>query len=293
MVRERFRAMGTTVELLLDARDGGPARAATAAARAEFARLEALLSRFLPDSELSRLNRARRMRVGPDLLRVVQAALGLRRRTGGRFDPTVGAAVAAAGYDRSWEEVRDDPAPAAAPALPAPPGAVALDATAGWIALGPGAVLDLGAIAKGDAADRACALLGRAGPCLVSAGGDIAVSGPRADGGPWDVAVAHGGGTLTLALAGGGLATSGVDRRRWRRGGAEAHHEIDPAAGRPARTDLLRATAVAPTAAEADALATALLVAGQDAAAGLAARWAVPAALVARDGTLTLAGGLA
>ena len=290
MVRERFRAMGTTIELLIDAGDGPVTRAATAAAREEFARLEALLSRFLPDSELSRLNRARRMRVGPDLLRVVQAALRLRRRTGGRFDPTVGAAVAAAGYDRTWEEVADDPRPpAAAPAR----GAVALYAAAGWIALGPGAVLDLGAIAKGDAADRACALMAAAGPCLVSAGGDVAVSGPRAGGGAWDVAVAHGGGSLTLGLSRGGLATSGVDRRRWRRGGADAHHEIDPASGRPADTDLLRATAVAATAAEADALATALLVAGRDGAAGLAGRWGVPAALVARDGTLTTAGGLA
>jgi thiamine biosynthesis lipoprotein len=290
MVRDRFGAMGTTVELLLDAPDGRLARAAAAAARAEFARLEALLSRFLPDSELSRLNRARRMRVGPDLLRVAGSALRLRRRTGGRFDPTVGAAVAAIGYDRTWEDVADDPRPPG----PAPAGgSVALDAEAGWIALGPGAVLDLGAIAKGDAADRACGLLAQAGPCLVSAGGDIAVSGPRADGGAWDVGVAHAGGTLTLALRRGGLATSGVDRRRWRRGGAAVHHEIDPASRRPAATDLLRATAVAATAAEADALATALLVAGRAGAAGLAGRWGVPAALVARDGTLTTAGGLA
>jgi thiamine biosynthesis lipoprotein len=119
------------------------------------------------------------------------------------------------------------------------------------------------------------------------------VSGPRADGGAWDVGVAHGGGTLTLALRRGGVATSGVDRRRWRRGGVAVHHEIDPATRRPAATDLLRATAVAATAAEADALATALLVAGGDGAAGLADRWKVPAALVARDGTLTTAGGLA
>jgi thiamine biosynthesis lipoprotein len=287
-VRDRFGAMGTTVEVVLDAPDGPPARAAIAAVRAEFARLEDVLSRFRPGSEVSRLNRVRRMRVGPDLLRVVQAALRMRRRTGGRFDPTVGAAVAAAGYDRTWEEVADDPRPPArAPAR----GAVVVDARASWIALGPGAVLDLGAIAKGDAADRACALLAAAGPCLVSAGGDVAVSGPRADGGPWDVGVAHGAGTLTLALWSGGLATSGVDRRRWRRAGAEAHHEIDPATGRPAATCLLRATAVAATAAEADALATGLLVAGGDAA-DLAGRWGVPAALVARDGTLTIAGGL-
>ena len=289
MVRESFAAMGTTIELLVDVPDGPPARGAMAAARAEFARLEALLSRFRPGSELSALNRARRMRVGPDLLRVVSAALALRRRTGGRFDPTVGRAVTASGYDRTFSELRDDPRPPAA-ARPAG-GTVALDAGAGWIALGDGVDLDLGAIAKGDAADRGCALMAGAGPCLVSAGGDLAVRGPRPDG-PWAVAIATADGPLTLALERGGLATSGTDRRRWNRGGRVAHHAIDPGHGRAATTDLVRATAVAVTAAEADALATALLVAGSPEAGRLADRWGVPAALVGEDGGLELAGGL-
>jgi thiamine biosynthesis lipoprotein len=229
------------------------------------------------------------MRVGPDLLRVVSAALALRRRTDGRFDPTVGRAVRAGGYDRTFRELRDDPRPAHG-ALPAG-GTVALDAGAGWIALGEGVDLDLGAIAKGDAADRACALMAGAGPCLVSAGGDLAVSGPRPDG-PWAVAIATADGPLTLALERGGLATSGTDRRWWSRGGRVAHHAIDPRRGRSAATDLVRATAVAATAAEADARATALLVAGSGAGGRLADRWGVPAALVGEDGGLVLAGGL-
>ena len=116
MVRERFRAMGTSMEMLLDAPESPSARAALAAAREEIERLEALLSRFRPDSELSRLNRDRRMRIGPDLGRVLAAGLRLRRRTGGRFDPTVGRAVAAAGYDRSFALIEGDPGPAQAPA---------------------------------------------------------------------------------------------------------------------------------------------------------------------------------
>jgi thiamine biosynthesis lipoprotein len=288
-VRERFAAMGTTVVVLLEAEDGPRPRAALAAARAEFARLEAVLSRFQPGSELSRLNRARRLRAGPDLARVVGRALELRRRTGGRFDPTVGRAVRACGYDRTFADVpRDDPRPLPAPGLAG--GAVALDGD-GWIALGPGADLDLGAIAKGDAADRACAIAARAGACLVNAGGDIAVSGPRADG-PWPIAVPAPGPDLVLHLERGALATSGTDRRRWRRGGLPAHHAIAPATGLPSPTDLVRATAVAATCAEADALATALLVAGADEAARLAADWGVPAALVAQDGGVRLAGGL-
>ena len=283
--------MGTDVELILDAPESPRAAAALAAALAEIDRLEGLLSRFRPDSELSALNRDRRARVGPDLLRVTALALAARRRTGGRFDPTVGRAVRACGYDATFEEVdRDDPrpAPAAAPAA----GAVVLDEAGGWVALGPGVDLDLGAIAKGDAADRACALLSAVGPCLVNAGGDLRVSGPRADGSPWPVALRSGAGPFTLVLGSGALATSGVDRRRWRRGGRDMHHAIAPGRGLPADTDLLRASAVAATCAEADALATALLVAGLSAGRRLADRWSVPAALLAADGTLHLAGGL-
>ena len=127
--------------------------------------------------------------------------------------------------------------------------------------LGPGIDVDLGAIAKGDAADRACALVAAAGPCLVNAGGDVVVSGPRRDG-PWPIAIATHGGEIVLNLVRGALATSGIDRRRWTRAGRTVHHAIDPRTGASAPTDLIRATAVAPTGAEADAIATALLVAG-------------------------------
>jgi FAD:protein FMN transferase len=289
MLRERFAAMGTTAEILLEAPDGRTARGAVARARDELMRLESLLSRFRTDSELSRLNRLRYLRAGPDLARLVRMALDLRRRTGGRFDPTVGRVVAACGYDRTFDEIDcDDPRP-----LP-PGGAVqgtVLLGGDGWIGLGPGADLDLGAIAKGDAADRACAIAGEAGPCLVSVGGDIAVSAPRSEG-PWPVGIDAPGGAIVLDLRRGALATSGTDRRRWSRDGREAHHAIAPATGLPAATDLVRATAVAATCAEADALATALLVAGAAEAARLADEWGVPAALVSRDGRLRLGGGL-
>ena len=291
MIRERFRAMGTSMEILLDAPEGPGARAAVAAGRAEIDRLEGVMSRFRPDSDLSRLNARRRGRVGPDLMRVLLAALDLRRRTGGRFDPTVGRAVRAAGYDRDFAEVAGaDPRPAGRPA-PAG-GTVAVDRASGGVLLGPGVDLDLGAIAKGDAADRACALVAHEGPCLVNAGGDVVVSGPRPDGG-WPVALAAADGELVLDLASGALATSGVDRRRWERAGRPVHHAMDPRTGASAPTDLVRATVAAPTGAEADAIATALLVAGADEARRLADAWSVPAALVSADGATTLAGGLA
>jgi thiamine biosynthesis lipoprotein len=86
----------------------------------------------------------------------------------------------------------------------------------------------------------------------------------------------------------GGIATSGRDRRRWRRGGADQHHLIDPATGRPARTDLLRVTAVGADAVEAEVLATTLFLGGRDQA--IAAN--VPAVLVTDDGRTLRTGGL-
>ena len=230
--------MGTAVELLVEAAPGRTCRAALDAAEAEIRRVEARLSRFRPDSELSALNRRGRLAAGPELMRVTELALAARERTGGRFDPTVHDAVAAAGYDRSFELV-----PAMAEGGPeAPPpgcgGEVRVDRRAGEIVLGPGVRLDLGGIGKGYAADRAASLLARAGPCLVNAGGDLAVAGrPRDE--PWPVAVEVPDGALTLGLREGGMATSGRDRRRWWRCGEERHHLIDPARGRPAASDLL------------------------------------------------------
>ena len=100
MLRHHFKAMGTEIELLLEA-DGD--NSPLFQAEDEFRRLESLLSRFQPDSELSRLNRAGELSVGPELLELAELAVAARERTAGRFDPTVHDAVCAAGYDRSFE----------------------------------------------------------------------------------------------------------------------------------------------------------------------------------------------
>jgi len=271
MLRHAFRAMGTEVELLLDAEPGEPSERALAAAEAEFERLEAVMSRFRPESELSSLNREGSLEASPDLLRVVELALEARERTGGRFDPTVHDAVVAAGYDRTFEELAED-APSSPPATPC---GGALEVDGGTIRLAPGVRLDLGGIGKGYAVDRACELLAIAGPCLVNAGGDLAVRG-----GAWPVGVTE---DVTLALSRGGIATSGRDRRRWRKGGRECHHLIDPLTGRSAETDLLRVTVVGASAAEAEVLAKAVFL-GADVDA--------PRVLVTSDGRAILAGGL-
>jgi thiamine biosynthesis lipoprotein len=239
MKRHAFHAMGTEIEVL---GDGG-----FELAEQEFHRLEALLTRFRPESELSQLNREGAIDASPDLLRVVTLALDARERTDGRFDPTVHDALVAAGYDRTFAEVGDGE-------LGAPVscgGDVRIHGRR--IELGDGIRLDLGGIGKGYAAERAAELLAPSGPCLVNAGGDIAVRG-----GPWRVGVEG----TTLELADGGLATSGRDRRHWLRGGREQHHLIDPRTGAPAATELLRVTVVAEDAVEAEVQAKNVFLGG-------------------------------
>ena len=290
MRRLRFRAMGTDVELISDGAAEAESWEALEAAEREIRRLEGLLSRFLPDSELSRLNREGAIVAGPELVEVVTLALAGRESTGGRFDPTVHDAVVAAGYDRSFD-LMDRDGPGEAPPGPlACGGRLSVDRAAREIRLEPGARLDLGGIAKGYSADRVSDLLRAAGPCLVNVGGDLAVRGVPRDG-TWAVGVETSDGTMSLSLESGAMATSGRDRRRWTRGGADLHHVIDPRTARPAATDLLRATVVSSSAAWAEVLATAFLVAGCDAAGREAEVLGVPCVLVREDATLC-AGGL-
>jgi thiamine biosynthesis lipoprotein len=276
--------MGTEIELFVDTQaPDGPMDEA----EREFRRLELILSRFLPDSELSRLNRARVMRVGPELAELVPLAIAARTRTNGRFDPTVHNAVVSAGYDRTFELVpgRCSRPPRVAPA----PCSGDVEIHGDVVVIEAGFALDLGGIAKGWAADRACAILASAGPALVDAGGDLVGVGRT-----WPIGIPVPAQDLTLGLRDGALATSGRDRRRWTCNGHEAHHVIDPATGEPADGDVLTVTVAARTAAEAEVLATALFLSGEaERAAREADADAVPAVIVARDGRALLAGGLA
>jgi len=280
METRRFRAMGTDIEFLVDAAEAGEA---LAAAEEEFHRLEAILSRFRPESELSRLNDLGSLEAGPELREVVALALEAREKTGGRFDPTVHDAVVSTGYDRSFELVAPDgEAPSTGSSCG---GAVSVEGFR--IELGAQVRLDFGGIGKGYAAVRAARLLCAAGPALVNAGGDVAVHG-----GTWPVGVETADGCLTLELSAGALATSGRDRRRWRRNGRELHHLIDPKTGTSSDSDLLRLTVVASDAVEAEVWAKALYLQGEERALREADELGLLCVLVTADGRTRLAGGL-
>jgi len=177
--RLEFRAVGTTCAAAVTA--GPRARRALAAARDEVSACEAALSRFDPASDLSRLNASAGAwtRVDRRLVEALRLALRAREDTGGLFDPTVLPALAAAGYDRSFEQLVER-APRRAAGWRA--GAlIELDEEAGCARLEPGAAVDLGGIGKGYAAMRAVDAMRDVWPtlpgALVDLGGDLALHG--------------------------------------------------------------------------------------------------------------------
>lgn len=280
--------------LVVTDRDAGPAGAARllAGAWAHVDTLEARWSRFRPDSEVSVLNRhgGAPVAVSPATLALVRHALAAWELTDGRFDPTVGTAVVALGYDRDFDEVaRAVPAaPGAATARPAPgPEGIDVDPEAGTVTLPPGVCFDPGGIGKGLAADLVAEALVGAGAvgALVNLGGDLrAVGEPPAPEG-WAVSlpdpVRADRELARFALPHGAVATSSRLRRRWRTASGPVHHLLDPATGRPAAGDTVAVSVVADRAWRAEALATALFLAGPG---GIDGHPGSPAVVVTIDG---------
>jgi thiamine biosynthesis lipoprotein len=235
-----------------------------------FEEWEQVLSRFRYDSELTHLNQTHEqpVPVSETLWEVFQAARKAAQMTDGLVTPTLLDAIIEAGYDRPFSVLPHQTMFIPAPCITAsqPLTAIRVNDSARTITLPLDISLDFGGIAKGWAAHQAMQRLQDEGPTLVNAGGDIAISGPRADGNPWQIGVMdpfHRDKEIeTLYLNACGIATSGKDRRRWTRNGILQHHIIDPGTDQPAETDLLTVTVIAPNAMEAEAAAKAVFILG-------------------------------
>lgn len=276
MKRLAFRAMGSRMLVVVDS-DDPLADRTLGRAPGWLEAWEKTLSRFREASELSRLNRGqgRVIRVSLRLWAALRMALRAARMSEGLVTPTVLPALEAAGYARSFDSIagrsgRSAEDGSAGEQAPPPPSAdwrrIECDPATRTVRLPAGVRIDLGGTAKGWVAERIARRLAALGPVLVDAGGDVVVSGPRSDGGPWPVAVSD---PLEpdrelelLMVSRGGVATSGREYRRWRHDGVWRHHIVDPRTGRPAETDVLTATVVAPTAVEAEVAAKVALILG-------------------------------
>lgn len=279
MTERTFTAMGTDVRIVVEdrSRPGGPSdEVVLDEARASVDAVDRTLSRFRPESELSRLNRDPRTIVpcSPLLRDAVRAALWAARRSGGLVDPTLAGALRDAGYARDRADAVPADLRAALAAAPAPR-AARPDPTARWRRVGflggaivrpPGVALETGGSTKGLVADRLAERLRAYGRVAVDCGGDIRVGGARVAAAPFALEVRHpvtGASLAGLELAAGAVATSGIDVNLWRRAdGSFAHHLLDPATGAPAWTGVVGATAFAPTALEAEVLAKMALLRG-------------------------------
>lgn len=306
MQRLEFRAMGSRILVVLDLETPN-AHDYLGPVPGWFATWEQHLSRFRADSELNQLNQSNgtAVSVSPVLWDVLQQALCAAQQSEGLVTPTLLDALEVAGYDRSFgtwplagatdahlNNANDTQVQSSVTAIAETFldwHAIECDPVTATVRLPVGMRLDLGGTGKGWAAEQAMQRLAVYGPVLVDAGGDIAVSGCCADGSPWPIGVAdptHPERQLELLLLpDGGVATSGRDYRRWQMNGSWQHHILDPRTGRPAVTDLLSATVIAPTVTAAEAAAKVALILGSDAAlAWLDARPSLAGLLVREDG---------
>ncbi len=253
----------------------GPAEKAVNAAFDRIAEIDARMSANRTDSEVARINAAAGREpvvVSPDTWSVIEKALEISRLGDGRFDLTVGPLV------KLWGIGTDDAR------IPSPAEIAVALALVGWrdvvltaadrsvFLRRPGMAIDLGAIAKGYAADEVVAVLSANGvkASVVDLGGNVLTSGAKPDGSPWriglqdpDPAVPRGSHIGQLEFRGSrAVVTSGTYERYFERDGVRYHHILDTATGRPVQNGLVAVTIVTGRSIVADGYSTLVFASG-------------------------------
>lgn len=291
----RFASMGCPCSIQVEHADTATAQAAIAAAVAEVARLDRKYSHYREDSLLADWCRTagsgRALELDEESAALFDLAALLHTQSGGMFDITAGALT------RLWD----------APAAELPEAGAIADALArsGWRHLEwqrprlrlqlAGLRLDLGGLVKEYAADRAAEVL-RAngiGAGVVELGGDVRVLGAHLDGSPWQVGIRHPrapGALASIALADGGLATSGDYERVRVVAGRRYGHVVDPRSGWPVAS-FASVSVRAPSCVAAGAAATLAMLLGVEAGGAYLEELGLPHLTVAADGGI--AGDLA
>ncbi|HUW65811.1 MAG TPA: FAD:protein FMN transferase [Spirochaetia bacterium] len=244
-----------------------------------FSYVEGKLSRFLPDSELSRLNHSNGLSFSSSALlsQVLASASSLYKETDGLFNPYLGTTLSGLGYDRSFDQLStvkecmsvNEPAPSKLREQIIEP--MAMNPFMPCITLLPGVSVDLGGIAKGWSAQMMRSWLRDDGVMsgLIDAGGDIVVWGEAGQSG-WDLVIADPfypeQNIVILKLKReAAIATSSTLKRRWTdRYNRLCHHIIDPATRQPSQSDLVQATILADDLTVAEVYAKCLLILGSE-----------------------------
>ena len=288
--------MGTVVSIRLVGCSRASAEERTRRALAWFTHVENTCSRFIPDSELRRVcaTVGTFVSLSDVLFELLQFSLASSAATDGAFDPTVGAAMVAHGFNREWKyghrTTFGDTIPERGTWRD-----LELDINARALRLARPLLLDLGAVAKGLALDLAARDLADIGHFAIDAGGDVVVAGHNGDGLPWSVGIRHpripGQLLTTLQLSGCAVCTSGDYEKRTDDG--DGHHLLDPRMASVSATGVISATVVAEHAMVADGLSTAAFVLGPHDGCEFLEREGVQGMLVASDGVRHFTSGMA
>jgi thiamine biosynthesis lipoprotein len=267
--REARLLLGTVIEITIGHPDEAVAREAAARAFAEIERVDALLSSHDPGSEVGRLNAEgapEATAVSAEVFALLERAARTTSLSGGAFDVTIGPVMDLWKFDEGGRVPAGDEITAALAAVGT--GKLQLDPAQRSVRfLSPGMKIDLGAIGKGYAVDRAVQVLRDAGikGAIVDAGGDLRLLGSRPGKDFWRIGVRHPREAsrllLNLELIDTAIVTSGDYERFFMAGDDRYHHLIDPRTGYPA-AQCQSVTVIAPEAADADAYATAAFVLG-------------------------------
>lgn len=270
---EQFFAMDTIMTVNVLDENG---EAAVQAARAEIDRLEQMLSRTREDSVIALLNThagdGSALAVEPELGALLRFAQSVSQDLPGCFDITIAPVMDAWGFTREERHVPDPDTLADTLALVDWRALTVAEDDASARLEEPGMAVDLGAVAKGFAAQRAADAIRAAGgtSALLDLGGNITVLGSKPDVADWRVAVKDPQDTErqlgVVSLRDKTLSTSGGYERYFEANGITYHHILDPETGYPADSGLLSVTVVSSDPLLADALSTALFVAGRQAA---------------------------
>ncbi|MGW8266664.1 MAG: FAD:protein FMN transferase [Longimicrobiales bacterium] len=284
LIRRTLPVMGTLGEVAIVHGDERYAQGAIDAAFQELRRVEALLTRFRPDSEIGRANRlafAEPMPVSRETAEVLTESLRWAEGSAGIFDPCLGRAIGL------WD-VGKRHQPPAVEEIRRYAGRNLYEALEVGRWMGGDVVLfheedmgvDLGGIGKGYGVDRAVTILRDWGvrDALVNLGGDLYAMGVSEDGDPWKVGVQSPDNSralvATLPMSDRGVATSGDYQRYFEFGGRRYHHLLDPETGAPSQARNRSVTVAAPDCMAADAAATTAFVSSVTEAQGIMDRLA-------------------
>lgn len=263
--KNKFAILGTYLEVISSDRE------AAGIALQEFQRLDSVFSRYDASSELHRLNNnpEKKVYVSEELAKMVIQAKKYFNLTEGAFDVTRGKLYS---FWKEWGKNKDNqelPSKQKIKELKDIGGfsGVEIDTKQKTILISQGVNFDFSGVAKGYIVDKAVEKLKEAGinSALINAGGDIYCLGKNR-GKPWQVGIRSPSGKIvkTIEVINRAVATSGNYQQLYKKAGKKYSHLIDPRSGYPVEQKLLGVTVVADKCWQADILATAFFINGEE-----------------------------